>query len=50
MLRTEWRDPTKPASSRRQWRLWHKRDARFERHLDALRAGACARGTGASSR
>lgn len=49
MLRWAWRDPARPAASRRRWRLWHQRFARFERHVAALRAGACPRASAASA-
>jgi phage shock protein PspC (stress-responsive transcriptional regulator) len=49
-LRWAWRDPARPASSRHQWRLWRQRLVRFQRHMRTLRAGACARESGASTR
>jgi phage shock protein PspC (stress-responsive transcriptional regulator) len=45
-LRWEWRDETRPRSSRRRWREWNKDLVRFGKRLAELQAGACAsRGT-----
>ena len=44
-IRWAWRETVHKPSVQRRWRIWRKRMARFQRDLDRLRAGACARHT-----
>jgi phage shock protein PspC (stress-responsive transcriptional regulator) len=41
--RWAWRETVHKPSVQRRWRIWRKRMARFERDLNRMQAGACAR-------
>lgn len=43
-LRWAWREEVRRPAVKRRWRKWRKQVARFQRRLDVLDHGACARG------